>query len=111
MVQMKSQACFILDNLCHKYQIAGEETGMATMNISVTDKMRAWVETRVADGDYATASDCLRDLIRGRMEREQKLAALRVEIQKGIDSGPSDRSWQEVIAEARALIARRASVG
>ena len=84
---------------------------MATMNISVTDKMRAWVEIKVADGDYATASDCLRDLIRMRMEREQKLAALRLEIQKGVDSGPSDKSWQEVIAEARALIARRASVG
>ena len=84
---------------------------MATMNISVTDKMRAWVEGRVADGDYATASDCLRDLIRMRMEREQKLAALRVEWQKGVDSGPSDQSWQEVIAEARALIARRALVG
>ena len=74
---------------------------MATMNISVTDKMRAWVETQVADGRYATASDCLRDLIRVRIEREEKLAALRIEIQKGIDSGPSERSWEDLLAEMR----------
>ncbi len=84
---------------------------MATMNISLTDKMRAWVDSKVADGDYATASDCMRDLIRMRMEKEEKLSALRLEWQKGVDSGPSGQTWQEVIAEARALIARRASVG
>ena len=50
---------------------------MATMNISVTDRMRAWVETQVSEGRYATASDCLRALVRERMEAEEKLAALR----------------------------------
>lgn len=84
---------------------------MATMNISVTDRMRAWVDTQVADGRYATASDCMRDLLRQRIEYEEQLAALRMEIQKGIDSGPSDRSWREVIAEAQSSIERRAAVG
>jgi antitoxin ParD1/3/4 len=84
---------------------------MATMNISVTDPMRAWVEKQVADGRYATASDCMRDVIRARMDHEERLTALRGEIQKGIDSGPSERSWQEVIAEARASIAGQAAVG
>ena len=83
---------------------------MATMNISVTDKMRAWVEAQVEAGNYATASDCLRDLLRAKIEREEKLVALRAEIQKGAESGPSGMSWQEVIAEARSRIARQSSV-
>ena len=69
---------------------------MATMNISITDKMRAWVESKVRDGDYATASDCLRDLVRDRMEREARLAALREEIRKGVDSGTSEDGWGEL---------------
>lgn len=84
---------------------------MATMNISVTDRMRAWVEAKVSEGEYATASDCLRDLVRERMDAEAKLAALRIEVQKGFDSGRSDRSWEEVIAEARSRVAGRKSVG
>lgn len=84
---------------------------MATMNISVTDQMRAWVEAQVGEGRYATASDCLRDLVRERMDREAKLAALRIEIQKGIDSGPCDLTWQEAIAEVRGRISRQVSVG
>ena len=78
---------------------------MATMNISVTDQMRAWVETQVGEGRYATASDCLRDLVRERMDREAKLAALRIEIQKGIDSGISEKSWEEFAGELRSRAA------
>lgn len=78
---------------------------MATMNISVTDQMRAWVETQVGEGRYATASDCLRDLVRERMDREAKLAALRSEIQKGIDAGISEKSWEEFKGELRARAA------
>ena len=80
---------------------------MATMNISITDAMRAWVEAKVAAGDYATASDCLRDLIRQRMDYEAKLASLREQVREGVESGPSDQSWQEIIGEARRRIARR----
>ncbi len=71
------------------------------MNISVTDRMRAWVETKVSDGEYATASDCLRALMRERMDREEKLAALKIEIRKGIDSGLSDKNWEDFKAELR----------
>ena len=80
---------------------------MATMNISVTDKMRNWVESKVSDGDYATASDCLRDLLRERMEYEAKLAWLRREVKKGFESGVSDQSWDELKDEIRLRAAAR----
>ena len=35
-----------------------------TMNVSLPEPMRAWVESRVETGDYANASDYVRDLIR-----------------------------------------------
>lgn len=84
---------------------------MATMNISVTDKMRSWVEAQVADGRYATASDCVRDLIRVKMEAEEKLAKLRVMIQEGIDSGVSERSWEELLDEMKQRAAGMRAVG
>jgi antitoxin ParD1/3/4 len=37
---------------------------MATMNVSVPDPMRAFVETRINSGRYASVSDYMRDLIR-----------------------------------------------
>jgi len=56
---------------------------MATLNISMPDEMRAFVETRVRMGEYQSASDYLRDLIRHDREETEKL------LLEGIDSGPA----------------------
>jgi antitoxin ParD1/3/4 len=37
---------------------------MATLNISLPDPMREWIDTQVRGGEYANASDYIRDLIR-----------------------------------------------
>ena len=84
---------------------------MATMNISVTDKMRAWVETKVSDGEYATASDCLRDLLRERIEQETKLSALRREVRGGFDSGPSELDWTQLLQAMRDQAERPHALG
>ena len=39
-------------------------TGRTTMNISLPEAMRAWVDARVQTGEFANASDYVRDLIR-----------------------------------------------
>ena len=75
---------------------------MAQMNISIPDKLKAWVESRVADGSYASSSDYLRDLVRQDQRELAQLERLRAEIQAGRDSGVSDRSLQDIVAEARA---------
>jgi len=87
---------------------------MATMNISLPDTMKQWVEDQVATGRYANASDYVRDLVRRDQERSQKLAAFQREIDKGIASGISDTPLDEVFAEAKrrgraALKARHAA--
>ena len=81
---------------------------MAQMNISIPDKLKAWVESRVADGSYASSSDYLRDLVRQDQRERQRLEWLRAEIQAGRDSGISDRSLKDIVAEARAKYEARA---
>ncbi len=60
---------------------------MATMNISLPDQMREWVESRSQQGTYANHSDYVRDLIRKDQLQVQKLKAMQEAITKGLESG------------------------
>ncbi len=59
---------------------------MATMNISLPDQMKSWVEECVQSGRYANVSDYMRDLIRN---DHMKLEQLRLALLEGENSGPS----------------------
>ncbi len=59
---------------------------MATMNVSLPDQMKNWVEECVKSGRYANASDYVRDLIR---QDHIKLEKLRQALIEGENSGPS----------------------
>jgi len=80
---------------------------MATMNVSLPDAMKAWVEGQSGTGRYSNASDYVRDLIRRDQERSAKIEAIQRLIDEGMASGVSDRSVEEILAEAR----RRAGIG
>lgn len=60
---------------------------MATMNISLPDPMRDWVENQIASGMYSNNSDYVRDLIRKDQLRSQKMQAMQNTISAGIESG------------------------
>ncbi len=60
---------------------------MASMNISVPDPMREWVERRIESGQYASVSDYVRDLIRRDQERAAKIAAMQRLVTEGLESG------------------------
>ena len=74
---------------------------MATMNVSLPDPMKAWVETQAETGRYANASDYVRDLIRRDQERAAKIAAMQKLIDEGLASGISKHSIDEIFDEAR----------
>ena len=74
---------------------------MATMNVSLPDPMKDWVEAQARTGRYSNASDYVRDLIRRDQERADGLAELQRLVTKGLDSGVSERSLSEVLDEAR----------
>jgi len=74
---------------------------MATMNISIPNPMKDWVQTQIESGQYANASDYLRDLIRRDQMQKDKLRALQQTITEGWESGVSERSMAEVLTEAK----------
>lgn len=63
---------------------------MATMNVSLPDGMKAWVERQSAEGRYANASDYVRDLIRRDQERQGARAEIQALIDQGLASGPGE---------------------
>ncbi|WP_372579073.1 type II toxin-antitoxin system ParD family antitoxin [Ruegeria hyattellae] len=60
---------------------------MATMNVSLPDPMKSWVESRTKDGRYSNVSDYVRDLIRKDQERETAIMELQGLIEDGTNSG------------------------
>ena len=56
---------------------------MATMNISLPDQMREWVQGQIESGKYASSSDYVRDLIREHQTYNEKLEALRSHLSVG----------------------------
>lgn len=60
---------------------------MATMNVSIPDPMKEWVENQTSDGRYANTSDYVRDLIRKDQVRQEAIATLQAAITEGIESG------------------------
>ncbi len=74
---------------------------MATMNVSLPDPMKNWVEAQTRSGRYSNASDYVRDLIR----RDQERAGARAELQKlvteGLKSGVSGQAMDDVLEAAR----------
>ena len=60
---------------------------MATMNVSLPDPLKAWVEDQVAEGRFGNSSDYVRDLIRRDQDRRAAVAALQAAIDEGLASG------------------------
>jgi len=59
------------------------------MNVSLTPELESIINNKVKKGLYGSASEVVREAIRLLQQRDEtqeaKLAALRIEIQKGID--------------------------
>ncbi|NJL51898.1 MAG: type II toxin-antitoxin system ParD family antitoxin [Hydrococcus sp. SU_1_0] len=71
---------------------------MTTLNISLPDSMRTFIDEQIAQGGYSTASEYIRDLIRQAQKQaaQEKLDNLLIE---GLASGEpievTDEWWQE----------------
>jgi antitoxin ParD1/3/4 len=76
---------------------------MTTMNISLPDEMKAFVETEMAQAGYASASEYLRALIRDAQKRRAKLE-LEAKLLEGLQ-GPAvemtREDWDSIEREAR----------
>jgi len=59
---------------------------MATMNVSLPDPMKEWVEERLKSGQYGNASEYVRDLIR----EDQRNQELRRQLIRELEEGEED---------------------
>ena len=75
---------------------------MATMNISLPDQMKAWVEAQTDGGRYSNSSDYVRDLIRREQIKAEKIANMQRLIDEAYASGISDQTPREIFEDIRA---------
>ena len=74
-----------------------------TMNISVTEEQKAWLNSRQETGGFSSASDVVRDLIRNRQEQEQaELRRQFAELDRADGShDPEPPSAQEIVRRVK----------
>jgi antitoxin ParD1/3/4 len=83
---------------------------METMNISLPDPMKQFVEELVTRGDYSSASEYVRELIREDRKRREK-EQLENLLLEGLSSGPmtamTAEDWESIREEVRQRIVER----
>ena len=79
---------------------------MTTMNISLPDSMKAFVDDQIAKGGYSSASEYMRELIR---HAQKQAAQRRLEevLLKGIESGEPLPVTRQFLHKRRAELEER----
>ena len=76
---------------------------MATLNVSMPDSMREWIDAQIEAGEYANASDYIRDLIRHDQRERDRFRLMLIEGEK---SGPSARSVTDIARQTKRQLGR-----
>ena len=83
------------------------------MNVNLTPQLEDLVRAKVSSGLYTSASEVVREALRLMQEqdklKELKLEALRSDVQRGLESGPS-QVWDAAELKAKARAKRAAKV-
>ncbi len=77
---------------------------MSTMNVSLPEGLKHFVDLQVADGGYGSASEYVRDLIRRDQARRAKDDLARL-IREGLESGEGEPIGDDFWATQRERIA------
>ena len=79
---------------------------ITSMNISLPDPLRRFVESEVARGGYSTASEYFRELIR-QAQREKAKAELESRLVEGLRSGKAVGATAEFFSKKKAELKDR----
>ena len=83
---------------------------MVTMNISLPEKMKDWVDSRSEDGKFSNNSDYMRHLIRQDQERQAAIARLNAALEEAERSEVvEDFDFEAFLAQKRAEFSKKAS--
>jgi len=82
---------------------------MQSMNISLPEPLKQFVDKQVADGCYSTVSEYVRELIRedGRRKAKDQLEALLLEGLMSEESRLTPEEWTSIRTEALAKVEMR----
>lgn len=75
---------------------------MATIRktITVTHKQDEWIKAQIEKGDYTNESEYIRDLLRKEQEDHEHFLITKDAIEKGLNSGVSKRSVDDIWKQA-----------
>jgi antitoxin ParD1/3/4 len=83
------------------------EPNTVTMNVSLPEPLKGYVDGKVTSGIYGSASEFVREAIREKLQREQAKELLADRLLEGLDSGkPVPFTAGHFKAKKRALIQR-----
>ena len=78
---------------------------MSQLNVSIPPALKSWIDHRIAEGRYSSASDYVRDLVRRDQEAEpDDVEWVKAMLAEGLASGISDEKPETIIDN---IIARR----
>ena len=82
---------------------------MQSMNISLPEPLKEFVDRQVADGRYSSASEYMRELIREDEKRkaEDRLEALLIEGLQSVETEVHGEAWTQIRKEALEQLQQR----
>lgn len=82
---------------------------MQSMNISLPDPLKQFVDKQIAEGRYSSVSEYVRELIRADEKRkvEDRLQALLLEGLSSEDTALSQEDWDHIFQQALAKVKAR----
>lgn len=78
---------------------------MATLSVSLPDRMKEYIDAQVEGGDFADTADYLRDLVR--RDQERRIEELRQIVDDALASGISTRTMQDIKDEGDRIAKER----
>lgn len=92
-----------------KSVIAAKEAFVQSMNISLPDPLKQFVDGQISTGRYSSASEYVRELIRADEKRKaaEQLEAKLLEGLNGAESGLTSADWSAIRTEALAKVQAR----
>jgi len=76
---------------------------MSQLNVSIPPALKNWIDSRVTEGRYSSASDYIRELVRRDQDAaKEETAWLRGLIAEGLASGVIEKDASEVLREIMA---------